>query len=148
LFKKIGVRGRVIKSGKFKDIGSATRPMTEEEKQLVQGLINDVFDQFVADVAKGRKMPRAQVEKLADGRIFTGRQAKSYRLVDELGGLNDAVRVATKRANIPEDSRVVEYGKRSPLEFLLGDTETIAKKRVLDRLLYDPVTERLAQSMQ
>jgi len=148
LFKKIGLRSQVVKSGKFKDIGSGTRPMTDDERRLLQGIINDVFDQFVEAVAKGRKMPEAQVRKIADGRVFTGRQAKAYKLVDEIGSLHDAVRLATHSAGIPEDSRVVELGKRTPLQFLLGDTETIAKHQILGRLLYDPVAERLAGSMQ
>jgi protease-4 len=93
-------------------------------------------------------MPEAQVRKIADGRVFTGRQAKAYKLVDEIGSLHDAVRLATHSAGIPEDSRVVELGKRTPLQFLLGDTETIAKHQILGRLLYDPVAERLAGSMQ
>jgi protease-4 len=148
LFQKIGIRSQVIKSGKFKDIGSSNRPMTDEERKLLQGLINDVFDQFVQDVAKGRGMPVAQVRKLADGRVFTGRQAKAYRLVDEIGSLHDAVRLATWRAHIPKDSRVVELGRRTPLQYLMGDTQTMAKQRLLDRLLYSELADRLTQSTQ
>jgi len=148
LFKKIGIRSQVVKSGKYKDMGSGTRPMTDDERRLLQGLINDVFDQFVTAVAKGRNMPRAQVEKIADGRVFTGRQAKTNGLVDQIGSLRDAVREATRRAHIPEDSRVVEFGRRTPLQLLLGETESTAQRRVLDRLLYDPIADHLAQSMR
>lgn len=148
LFEEIGIRGQVVKSGQYKDIGSMSRAMTPAERELVQGLIDDVFDQFVDAVVKGRKMPRKQVEKLADGRIFTGRQAKNLKLVDEVGGFRDAVRLAAKRAGIPEDARVVEFGKRSPLQLLMGEGDTQATDRVLDRLLYDRLAHRLARSMR
>ena len=84
--KKLGLQPTVIKSGAFKDIGSNDRPMTPEEKALLQNIIMDSYDQFVTAVADGRKMNKEAVKKLADGRIYSGRQAKSVNLVDELGG--------------------------------------------------------------
>jgi protease IV len=89
--KKIGLQPAVIKSGVFKDIGSADRPMTPEERVLLQGLIMDAYDQFVTAVAKGRKMDKQVVKNLADGRIYSGKQALQNKLVDELGGYDQAL---------------------------------------------------------
>ena len=91
LADKVGVYPEVIKSGKFKDIASPYRQMSEEERNLLQAIIMDSYDQFVTAVATGRKMKREEVLKLADGRIFTGRQAKTVGLVDELGSQKDAI---------------------------------------------------------
>ena len=89
--KKIGFQPTVIKSGEFKDIGSSDRPMTAAEKALLQGIIMDSYDQFVTAVSQGRHMSKDIVKKLADGRIYSGRQAKSVSLVDELGGYEEAL---------------------------------------------------------
>ncbi len=94
LLKRLGVSSEAIKSGPYKDLGSPTRPMTAEERRLLQGVIASVYDQFVAAVAEGRKMEEAAVRRLADGRIFSGAQAKEAGLVDELGGLAEAIRIA------------------------------------------------------
>ena len=107
LMKKVGVRSSVVKSGKFKDIGSPTREMTAEEKELIQGIVDDIYDQFVRTVAENRKMPLPVIQSLADGRIFTGRQAQQLKLVDELGGLQDAVLLAGKLAGIQGKPQVV-----------------------------------------
>jgi len=90
LSDKLGLKSEVVKSGTFKDIGSPFRPPTPEEKAILQGLIADSYDQFVDAVAKGRKMPIEAVKKLADGRIYSGRQALKLGLVDQLGGYETA----------------------------------------------------------
>ena len=104
---KIGMRSEAIKSGKFKDIGSPMRDMTPEERKLLQGLIDDSYDQFVTAVAAGRKMPSEEVKKLADGRIYTGRQALSVKLVDKLGDLQDALDMAGEMGKIGKNPRVL-----------------------------------------
>lgn len=91
LEQKLGITANVVKSGQFKDMGSPNRPMTEAERELLQGLIMDSYNQFVEAVSKGRNLPLDTVKKLADGRIYTGRQAKDVKLVDELGGYEDAL---------------------------------------------------------
>lgn len=91
LADKLGVQPQVVKSGMFKDIASPYRPMTDEERAILQGLINDSYDQFVNAVATGRKMKVDDVKKIADGRIYSGRQAKKNGLVDELGSYQDAL---------------------------------------------------------
>jgi len=108
LFEKIGYREEVIKSGPHKDIGSMGRPMTEEERQILQGMLNEMYDRFVRIVATGRKMDEAKVRELADGRIYSGGQAKENGLVDELGYFEDAVEAAKKLAGV-SDASVVEY---------------------------------------
>ncbi|MBM2838890.1 MAG: sppA [Deltaproteobacteria bacterium] len=80
LFGKIGLKGYVVKSGEFKDIGSPLRPMSDSERELLQGVIDNTYKQFVGVVAKGRKLPEDYVKGLADGRIFTGEQAKLMNL--------------------------------------------------------------------
>ncbi|MEW6192499.1 MAG: signal peptide peptidase SppA, partial [Bacillota bacterium] len=100
LYGKIGVSKETIKSGPYKDMGSESRPMTPQERAIFQGMVDDIYDQFVDWVAEGRKMEREEVLRLADGRIFTGRQAKAVGLVDELGDFRDAVRCAGRLAGI------------------------------------------------
>lgn len=107
LLEKIGLRNQVIKSGEHKDIGSAVRPMTDEDRQILQDLIDDVHTQFIEAVAAGREMDADIVRQLADGRIFTGRQAQELGLVDELGGLQEAIRQAAAMAGIDGEPTVV-----------------------------------------
>jgi len=100
LLKKIGVEMQVIKSGEFKDIGSPNRKMTKEEKEILTRLIKDIQNQFVTAVSQGRNMPEEKVLELADGRVFSGREAKRLGLVDSLGNFQDAVNVAKRMAHI------------------------------------------------
>lgn len=121
LLEKIGVRGMVVKSGEYKDVGSPMRDMTESEKQLLQGVIDDVHSQFIKAVAEGRNMQEADVRAIADGRIFTGRQAFELGLVDQLGDLADSIKVAGELAGIKGKPRVVEKRKRIPFYKYLRD---------------------------
>ncbi len=98
LADKVGMSESVVKSGKFKDIGHPLRPMTDEEKALLQTMVDDVYGQFVAAVVRGRGLDEAKVRAIADGRIFSGAQAKAEGLVDELGGLDAAVRLAWSKS--------------------------------------------------
>lgn len=119
LLKKIGVEGIVVKSGKFKDVGSPLRKMTEEEQALLQSVMDDVHKQFIDAVAEGRALEVSTVQALADGRIFTGRQAKDAKLVDELGNLDDAIQLAADLAGIEGEPRVVEPRRRFSLRELI-----------------------------
>jgi len=119
LMKKIGYKAEIVKSGKFKDIGSSMRDMTAEERQLLQDMIDDSYDQFVTAVADGRKIPADRVRQLADGRIFTGRQALKAGLVDKLGDLQDAVDAAGQLAGLGKDPKVT-YGAGEPLDNVLS----------------------------
>lgn len=122
LMKKIGYRSEAIKSGKFKDIGSMTREMTAEERKLLQLMIDDSYDQFTAAVAEGRKMPIDQVKTLADGRIYTGRQAKEAGLVDQIGDLQDAIDAAGVAGGLGKNPRILSDG--DPLENFLSLIDT------------------------
>ncbi len=127
LFKKIGIKGVVLKSGEHKDIGSPFREMTPEEKRLIQSVIDNVHQQFIQAVADGRKMDRSKVAQVADGRILTGEQAKQLGLVDQLGNLQDAIDTAARLAGIEGKPQIV-YPKRrfSLLDLLIeGVTEAI-----------------------
>jgi len=121
LFKKIGIEMRVIKSGEFKDIGSPNRKMTDREKELLMNLLEDIRNQFVTAVSEGRNMPREKVLEIADGRIFSGREAKELGLVDSLGNFHDAVNLAKRMAHIKGDVKLiyVEKKRRSLLWDLL-----------------------------
>jgi len=119
LLQKIGVEGVVIKSGENKDVGSPFRKMTEEERKLLQHVMDDVHAQFIEAVAEGRSLKVEAVRPYADGRIFTGRQAKEIGLVDELGNLQDAIKRTAELAGIEGEPQTVEAQKRSTLfEFL------------------------------
>lgn len=124
LLEKLGVRGQVIKSGQHKDMGSIFRSLSEAEKSLLQEVVDDVHEQFVMDVAQSRHMEIEKVRKLADGRIFSGRQAKELGLVDELGGLQEAIREAARLAKIKGEPIVVEEPKErfSLWKLLLGES--------------------------
>jgi protease-4 len=112
LFKKVGVDYIVVKAGQFKDLGNFSRPMTPEERRVIQGLLDDVHGQFIDAVAKGRKLDRATVAQFADGRIFSGTQALGLHMVDALGGLEDAVNAAAKLANLPTPAPVERARRR------------------------------------
>ncbi|HID98009.1 MAG TPA: signal peptide peptidase SppA [Thermodesulfobacteriaceae bacterium] len=100
LLEKLGIRTTVIKSGALKDLGSVTREMTPEERDVVEGIMNDIQGQFVADVASSRKISEDKVIPVADGRIISGRQALDLGLVDELGNFSTAVERAASLAGV------------------------------------------------
>ncbi|MBI2161579.1 MAG: signal peptide peptidase SppA [Candidatus Rokubacteria bacterium] len=119
LLKKVGVDYVVVKAGEFKDLGSFARPMSVEERRVLQALLDDVHAQFIAAVAAGRKLDRAEVRRFADGRIFSGTQAKELRMVDALGGLEDAVDGAAGLAGLPKPPKVVGPRRKFSLVDLL-----------------------------
>lgn len=112
LMNKIGVTSQVIKSGKHKDIGSAFRGMREEEKKILQGVMDNVHAQFIKAVSDGRNMDIEKVRKIADGRIFTGEQALEQGLVDELGTLEDAILIAAEMVGIKGKPVVLKKEER------------------------------------
>lgn len=119
LLQKIGVEGVVIKSGKYKDVGSPLRKMSDEERGLLQTVMDDVHKQFIEAVAEGRAIELTDAQALADGRIFTGRQAKEAKLVDELGDLEDAIQLAADVVGIEGEPKVVEPRRRFSIRELL-----------------------------
>jgi protease-4 len=119
LLQKIGVEGVVIKSGKYKDVGSPLRKMSTDERGLLQGVMDDVHKQFIEAVAEGRSLELRAAQALADGRIFTGRQAKEAKLVDELGDLEDAIQLAAEVAGVEGEPKVIEPRRRFSLREVL-----------------------------
>jgi protease-4 len=125
--EKIGVKGFVLKSGNFKDTGTPIRDMNPEERKILQGVIDNVHSQFVNAVVEGRKLERDKVEAIADGRIFSGEQAKKLGLIDVLGNREDAVAEAGKMANIEGEPEVVTPPKKkfSFLDLLRDEAKSI-----------------------
>jgi len=116
----------VIKSGEFKDVGSPFKKMTETEKQYMQQLIDNVYSQFKLAVSKARGIDSKEMDKIADGRIFTGEQAKNLKLIDELGTLSDAISLAGTLSGIKGEPNVSYYPKKKMnfLDFILSKFET------------------------
>ena len=109
LLEKVGVEANAVTSGPRKDMGSPFRVMTAEERTIFQGLIDSFYQRFLSVVQEGRpNLQMEQIKKLADGRIYTGEQAKASGLVDEIGYLEDAIELAKKQAKITE-ARVITY---------------------------------------
>ena len=119
LLKKVGVDYVVVKAGQYKDLGNFARPMRAEERQVLQALLDDVHGQFIDAVATGRKLSREDVVRFADGRIFSGVQAKSMAMVDELGGLDDAINAAAKLAGLKIPPRVLQPRRKTSIVNLI-----------------------------
>ena len=123
LYDKVGLEHQVIKSGQFKDTGSPFRTLTQEEQAVLQATVDDVHNQFVDTIAQARSnlLTRAEVVELADGRIFSGRQALDSKLIDQLGNLPDAIKIAGELGGIEGKPKVLRKQKKTSLfEQLLG----------------------------
>jgi protease IV len=123
LTHKLGLELFNLKAGKFKDVGSPYRPMTPTEKEYIQKLLDNVHEQFIVDVARGRRLLAHKVREVADGRVFTGEIAKNLGLVDKLGNLPDAIELAGQLSGITGkvDAVYLPKEKISLLGLLLGD---------------------------
>jgi protease-4 len=118
--KKIGISTDVVKTNDFGDFGDITRPFNEQEKQLMQNMIERGYDLFLTRCAEGRDMPKDSLELYAEGRVWTGNQAKKIGLVDELGGIERAIEIAAEMANLGKSYVIFEYPKlQSRIEALL-----------------------------
>ncbi len=115
LLNKIGIDFEIVKSGEFKDMGSPDRKLTKRDREIIEALIKDLQEQFVRAVAAGRRLSVRQVREVADGRIFSGAQAKELGLVDFMGNFQDAVEITKKTAGIVGDVELV-YPKKSTSE--------------------------------
>lgn len=133
LTEKIGVQADVIKTGQFKDIGNSYRPMTPEEKNILQTLCTDSYDQFVNAVAEGRKMNVAEVRQIGDGRVYSGRQALKLHLVDELGGYDESLEALQKickdKLHLTEDLPVEDKSSEGILSSLMESATSIPALR-------------------
>jgi protease IV len=132
LLDKLGVTSERIAFGRESDVFTPFRPFTPDERKILKGEILWTYDQFVTKVAEGRNLTREEVNKIGRGRVWTGSQAKEIKLVDELGGLTEAIEQAKKLAGIPagEDVRLVVWPKkRSFFDTLFGGRASDASLR-------------------
>jgi protease-4 len=133
LFQKIGLKLQVIKSGAYKDIGSPARALTSEEKAMLQATIDDAYSQFFEAVRGGRGMDPEKLRGLADGRIFTGSQAKEAGLVDELGDEQDAIQAAIRLAKLPAKPYILSDNPHS-ISALLERVATQVSRQPFDSI--------------
>lgn len=124
LMGKVGMKAFTLKTGKFKDAGSPVREMSPEERNMLQGVIDSTHAQFVRAVAEGRKLPVEQVRRIADGRIFSGEQALSLKLIDRIGTLQDAVEEAGRLGGIEGEPELIRppRKKKPMLDMLVQAT--------------------------
>ena len=130
LLDKIGIKFETIKSGVYKDILSPDKPLSEEGRNLLQTLIDESYKQFTEAVAEGRNLPVEEVRKFADGRIFTGTQAKELGLVDEIGDEFVAREIAAKMVNIDSKIQPLTFGKKK--KKILG---IIPGSKIIDKVI-------------
>ena len=140
IYKKIGITPFLIKSGEHKDIMSSTRPMTAEEKIIIQNMVNEMFEQFLDRVSTGRKKPMAEVRALADGRVYTGKQALNLGLVDEIGNFYDAIDGTAQLAGIQGKPKLKEYGIAKDWASLFMDAFTKSISATMKESLPQPGT--------
>ena len=134
LYEKLGVEMEVFTGGRHKDMYAGVRALTLEERELMQDMTDQIYDQFVKAVADGRGLSEAEVRALATGQLYTGVQAKELGLVDELGGISNAVDIAASLAGVEEPE--VEYYKRETPSLLsslldLGKLRELVQMRLL-----------------
>jgi len=141
LMRKLGVEVQSIKSGEHKDQGGWHRPLTEEEIAMLEPMIDETWLDFVLVVAQSRNLPEEQVRALADGRVFTGRQALSWGLVDAEGGQKEAIQIAAQMGGIEGEPRIVRF-ERPPglLDILKGFLSRV--KRPTELLLLEELLGR------
>lgn len=144
----IGVSQTAITSGDLKDLASPTRPLTDEERQILQSIVDQAYNGFVDVIVEGRNLPRNEVERIADGRIYTGAQALELGLVDELGNLDDAIAGAKELAQLPDDTLVVEYYSPSDFFSLLGASLEAQQQQSQDPLGLQEVLQPTAPSIE
>jgi len=128
LAEKIGISMEVVKSSELKDIGSPFRPVSPEDRSVLESMVADIYNQFVETVAEERGLSRTQLATLADGRILSGRQAIAAGLADDVGNLPDAIAAAGRMAGLGEDPRVVRppEPRLSLLQLLLSGSSEVA----------------------
>jgi protease-4 len=120
LLEKIGVNMTVFKGGRYKDFSSGFRPMTEEEEAMVRAITEEIYDQFLTEVAVNRNLSKDYVQEIAEGRIYTGTKAKELGLVDAVGGRKAALKKAAELGGIEGEPKTVSYRKTPLFEDWIG----------------------------
>lgn len=137
VLNKIGVKVNTVKSGENKDILYPNKPLTPQQKEILEKTVMDVYDQFLDAIVKYRKIEKEKLKMYADGRVFSGKQAKDLGLVDKLGNIQDAVKEARQLAKLPEDAPVVEISPRKDfIQQLLSSKFGIEKYGVKSGIYY------------
>lgn len=134
--KKHGIKFEIIKTGRFKDTGTPFREMKPEERRVFKDVLLDVYNQFIEEVARARKMPIDSVRKIADGRIFTGRMALKLGLVDTLGSFDDAVSILKKICGIKGVAHLLYKRKRKRLSIIDLILDRVEDKLETPQFLY------------
>jgi len=129
-----GLTWDVVKTARFADTNTVSRPKTPQELANIQRIVDRIYDRFITKVAASRKLPKNKVQEIAQGRVWSGTAAKQLGLIDEIGGLEDAVREAAKQAKLGDDWQLEEYPKRRTFE-----------ERILERLSGVRVLKPVAQ---
>ncbi|OYU95825.1 MAG: signal peptide peptidase SppA [Bacteroidetes bacterium B1(2017)] len=135
LNNKLGIKIETVKFGEFSDLGSPDRPLNEAEKKVIQKAIDHVYSDFIKRVAEGRKLTEAQVDSIAQGRVWSGVDAKRIGLVDELGGLDKAIEIAAKRAKLMEYRCVDLPDMKDPFQELFSSLNENASTYFMKREL-------------
>jgi len=136
LNEKLGITTDVVKTGELSDFMNPTRPMTEVERNIIQGSVEDGYETFISRVSEGRGMSPEAVKEVASGRVWTGNQAKERGLVDVLGGLNTTIEIAAARIGASDDYRVVYYPAKKPwFETIMEDLGNNVQIRILQSQL-------------
>lgn len=140
LYRKLGIKMQIIKEGKFKTMGDPSKPLTKEERQIIQEIITEDYNNFIEDVAKARKpLTTAEVRKLATGRTWLGRQAKELGLIDRLGNFQDAIKRAAKMGKIKGEPEIITYDNSDFFEILeegVRSLKNIGRLPLVDKNLY------------
>lgn len=146
LSEKIGIKDVTIKSGELKDSGNPLRDMNEKDRAYFQEIVDDSYEQFLDVVSKERKIDKDELRNIANGRVYTGRQAKEIKLVDSLGTLEDAIRIAGQIAKIEGEPAIVKEKRRNNIfdyliENMTNNQIKILKEEVYNEYLNKPVLQ-------
>jgi len=133
LFDKMGIKMNVIKSGRYKDTFGMFRDMSQEEKNLIQDMIDSSYKKFLKDVARGREQNQSDIKPYADGRVMIGEKALQYKLIDMIGDFEDAINKAREIAKLPENSPVYDEGKTPFQQFLMNVQGIFKSGNIIDR---------------
>jgi len=138
LLERLGIRSEVIKSGEFKDTGSLYRGLTNKEREYLQAKVQKLHEQFIKVVAEERKIPLDKVKSLADGRIFTGEEAKELKLIDEIGNYYTALEELKKRVNLKDVEILVLPRKKGFLERFFEEKTKLSVEKLIQSLYFQP----------
>jgi protease-4 len=150
LYEKLGARIEAVSNGKHAEMNSPARPFNADERKKFEEQLQAFYDQFVEKVAESRRSTPERIDQLAQGRVWTGRQAKDNGLVDQLGGLNQAIAIAKERAKIPADSEVeiAVYPQPRSLYEILAEQLAGRQQAMIGRWLADNLSETELEALR